>query len=45
MLDVIKNKNKDQLKSQLQNVDDVFQKQKLVHSNVRRLDYRNPRCN
>ena len=36
VLDAIKNQNEDQLKSQLQNVDDVFQKQKLVDSfNVR----------
>ena len=36
MLDAIKNQNENQLKSQLQNVDDVFQKQKLVDSfNVR----------
>ena len=36
VLDAIKNQNEDQLKSQLQNVDNVFQKQKLVDSfNVR----------
>ena len=36
VLDAIKNQNEDQLKSQLQSVDDVFQKQKLVDSfNVR----------
>ena len=31
MLDAIKNQNEGQLKSQLQNVDEVVQKQQLVH--------------
>lgn len=31
VLDAIKNQNEDQLKSQLQNVDEVVQKRKLVH--------------